>query len=239
MRRILAWPVIQGALAWLIWAYVTCVIATMRWDYENRSVVDAAVAGEGGVIALLWHGRIAQCLACRPLLRSKPRCVLVSLSRDGAFIALAAERLGIPTIRGSSGKDDNILGKGGAGAFRQAVRALREGAVVVITPDGPRGPGEVMATGVAQLALNAQAPVVLMGLAARPSVRLRSWDRGEIPLPFARGHLVVDGPLFAPPGMGAAHAEGIRLEWQARLQAAQQRAEARFDRPSRRGRRVA
>ena len=47
---------------------------------------------------------------------------MISLSRDGEFIARAAERLGFPPIRGSTGRGDRAADKGGAAAFREALR---------------------------------------------------------------------------------------------------------------------
>ncbi|MGI9169324.1 MAG: DUF374 domain-containing protein, partial [Caulobacteraceae bacterium] len=121
MKRLLRSRPAQSLLAWLIAAYVEAIIATVRWRFENRQAADLAVAAPEGAIVLFWHGRIAQGMACRPLLRKKPRRVMISLSRDGAFIAMAAERLRIPTIRGSAGRADAAIAKGGADAFRQAL----------------------------------------------------------------------------------------------------------------------
>ena len=120
---------------------------------------------------------------------------MISLSQDGAFIADAAIRLKIPTIRGSTGRQDGGGEKGGAGAFRAAVGAIRAGGVMLLTPDGPRGPRETLQAGPVQLAKAAGRPVYLMGLAATPSLAMKSWDGGRLPLPFARAALIVEGPV--------------------------------------------
>ncbi len=54
----------------------------------------------------------------RPDQRAK---VLISLHRDGEFNALAAERLGIETIRGSGDHGSAFNRKGGVGAFMEMV----------------------------------------------------------------------------------------------------------------------
>ena len=184
------------------------------------------MAAPDGLIALFWHGRIAQGIACRPLLADKPRRVMISLSRDGGFIAGAAERLRIPVIRGSTAAPGIGGGdKGGAAAFREALAFIRDGGVMILTPDGPRGPAEVLPIGPARLAAAARAPTFLMSLAARPAIRLASWDLAQIPLPFARAAVVLEGPLPAP-GRGDVDAEAARADWQARMAAGQARAEA-------------
>ena len=105
-------------------------------------------------------------------------------------------RLGFPAIRGSSTKAwDKAKPKGGAGAFREVLRWLSRGGGVAITPDGPRGPSERMAEGAPLLAKMSGAPVLLVGLACRPALRLGTWDRAILPIPFGRGVVVWAGPF--------------------------------------------
>ncbi|MBA3812465.1 MAG: lysophospholipid acyltransferase family protein [Caulobacteraceae bacterium] len=229
MKRLWRSRAAQPVLAWLAAAYVEVVIATLRWRIPDRAIADLALASPQGVIALFWHGRIVQGMACRPLLKKRPRRVMISRSRDGAFIAMAAERLGVPPIRGSAGKVGDPLGKGGAAAFREAVDFIQGGGVMILTPDGPRGPREVLPPGPAQLARAADCAVFLMSLAAKPVLTLKSWDRASLPLPFARGCVVLEGPLRVAPDADATALEAARADWQARMRAGQARAEAMLD----------
>jgi lysophospholipid acyltransferase (LPLAT)-like uncharacterized protein len=220
-------PGVQGALARILSAYLDVALKTTRWTFENRAPADAAVASPKGIIGCFWHGRIPLGPACREVLADKPRKVIISLSPDGEFIARAMERLSFPAIRGSSArKDDTANAKGGAGAMMESLRFLRAGGCVAITPDGPRGPAEVMAGGTVSLAKVSGAPVFLFGLHCRPGFQLKSWDRTLFPLPFGRGAVVFDGPLYAPRDADEAAMEALRLDWQARLSAANARAEA-------------
>jgi 3-deoxy-D-manno-octulosonic-acid transferase len=226
VKGLIGAPWVQGLLARLIAAYEELVIATLRWRLADFEAARAALAADEGLIGLFWHGRIAQAIACRPLLGAKARRVMISHSRDGAFIALAAERLGIPTIRGSTERAKDALAKGGAVAFRAAVKTIAEGGAMLLTPDGPRGPAQVMPAGPVQLARAAQAPVFCLGLAAAPALTLNTWDGARIPLPFARAVLVTAGPFRAPVRMDASSLEAARLAWQDAMNAAQGRAEA-------------
>ncbi len=232
MKGFLRSPLVQSALAWLITAYVELTIATLRWRYENDAPARAALAGPDGLIALFWHGRIVPGMSMRPILGDKPRKVMISLSRDGGFIALAAERLRIPTIRGSTGRADGGGAKGGAMAFRAALELLNAGGVMILTPDGPRGPDQVMQAGPVQLARASGRPVFMMGLAVSPALRLRSWDQGRLPAPFARAAVVFVGPLTVPRIADEAAIEAARADWQARLRAAQRRAEVLLNHPA-------
>ncbi len=220
-------PRVQGALALLLSGYLDLALRTTRWTFENRDQADAAVASRKGIIGCFWHGRIPLGPACREVLAHKPRKVIMSLSPDGEFIVRTMERLSFPAIRGSSSrKGEAANAKGGAGAMMESVRFLRSGGVVAITPDGPRGPAEEMAAGAVTLARVSGAPVFLFGLQCRPGFLLMSWDGTLVPMPFGRGAVVFDGPLYAPRDADEAQSEALRLDWQARLTAANARAAA-------------
>ena len=72
-----------------------------------------------------------------------------------------------------------------------------------------------MTDGLPMLARLSAAPTLLVGLAARPCIRLKSWDRAVLPLPFARGAIVWAGPIASPaPGDDLA---AVGADWAARL----------------------
>jgi hypothetical protein len=111
-------------------------------------------------------------------------------------------------------------------AFREAVRFVESGGVMMVTPDGPRGPAQQLPSGPMVLARTRETPVVLVGFAARPALVLRSWDRTQIPLPFARGGAVFEAAGRVSRADGPEALEATRADWQARLNAVQARAEA-------------
>jgi hypothetical protein len=217
-------PWVQATLAWLVSGYLGLTLWTMRWRFENRTPADAAAASPEGVVACFWHGRIALAPATRPIFARKPRRVMISNSPDGEFIAKVVRRLGFPAIRGSTTTDDRRERRG-VQAFREAISFIDDGGAMIITPDGPRGPAEQVPQGAVMLARTRGTPVILMGIAARPVLKLKSWDRTQIPLPFARGCAVFDGPLAVSRRADAAAVQAMRADWQARLNAAQSRAE--------------
>jgi len=225
VKKLVRTPWVQSVLAWLVSAYLDATLATMRWRFENRATAEAAIDLPTGMVALFWHGRIALAVHCRRVLRQKPRRVLISNSPDGELIAKIVSRLSFPSIRGSTTLDRRA-NRRSLGAFRDALRFLDDGGLVAITPDGPRGPAQVMPEGPVMLARARQTPVLLFGLAAHPTLTLKTWDKTQIPLPFSRGCVVFEGPLSAPHDAEPAAIEATRADWQARLNAAQARAEA-------------
>jgi lysophospholipid acyltransferase (LPLAT)-like uncharacterized protein len=227
MKQLIRSRAVQWTLSMILSGYIDLALATMRWRFVNTEAVDRVVFSDQGMIGAFWHGRIAMAVVGRRVLKHKPRRVLISLSRDGEFIANAVERLGFPAIRGSAiKKKDKAKDKGGGHAFRQAVKFMQDGGCLAITPDGPRGPNQVMQDGIVTLARAAQVPVFVFGLASSTGITLNSWDQGRLPMLFSRGCLVFDGPFFAPRGADPAACEALRADWTERLTAAQRQAEA-------------
>lgn len=201
---------------------MTFCFATIRWTHEGRPLVEQVWRDGGGVLCAFWHSRIALSPASWPLDRAQPVKALVSLSPDGQFIARAVGLLGIPSVRGSSAnKDKSGQAKGGAQALRDGLKQLKVGALAV-TPDGPRGPARQMAEGLPLLAKISGAPVVFIGLSCKPSIRLNSWDRALLPLPFGKGAIVYDLERF-PAGQDV---PTVVEEWTDRLTAVEARADA-------------
>lgn len=214
-------PAIQGVLAWILAAWMRFCFATIRWTHVNEAVAEAVWAKGGGVLCAFWHSRIGLSPACWPLDRAQPAKALISLSPDGQFIAKAVARQGFPAIRGSSAnKDKADRAKGGSQALRDGLRQLKVGALA-ITPDGPRGPARQMAEGLPLLAKLSGAPTLFIGLSCNPAIRLGSWDRAVLPLPFGRGAIVWDVADY-PAG---ADLSDVAADWTARLTAVEAEAD--------------
>lgn len=227
MKTLLRSDGVQAVLSWLLAAYLHVVLRTVRWRHVNLDLIEPVLAGEGGAIGLMWHGRIPMCLSVAPQWWRKRTKILVSASADGEFIARALHLSRFGTIRGSSAKKgDSAKARQAVAAVRESVAWVSEGGCLVVTPDGPRGPNEVIAQGALQIARRAGAPVYLMGMAASPSLRVRSaWDQAMLPLPFGRGVVVWEGPLHVPADADDALVGRLQTAWSQQLSAATRRAE--------------
>jgi lysophospholipid acyltransferase (LPLAT)-like uncharacterized protein len=196
-------PFVIWLLSSIFAGYSKLVFRTLRMTVEGGEMAEAVWARgrEEGVGAILcfWHSRIPMSPLSWPQDPSRQDMrALISRSNDGEFIARTVEKLGFPSIRGSSAKKTDLAkNKHGEQAFRDMVQWVRDGGGVAITPDGPRGPAEHMEKGTPSLARITRAPVIFVGLAAKPCIRLGSWDNTMIPLPFAKAAMVWDGPTGA------------------------------------------
>jgi lysophospholipid acyltransferase (LPLAT)-like uncharacterized protein len=219
---------VQAVLGWLLGTYLRLVLHTVRWRHENVACVEPVLEDDSrGAIALFWHGRIPLCLATAPQWwRKRTRC-LISPSADGEFIARALAMSGFPAIRVSSAKPgDTAKARQAVAAIREATNWVKGGGALVVTPDGPRGPNEVIAAGSLQIARRSGQSVYLMGVAAAPAWRLKTWDRVMFAVPFGRGAVVWDGPLHVPADADEAAIANLIQLWSERLSAATRRAEA-------------
>ncbi|MDQ8028142.1 MAG: lysophospholipid acyltransferase family protein [Brevundimonas sp.] len=215
-------PIIQSALAWVLAKWMQFCFATIRWTHQNEGAAEAVWKQGGGVLAVFWHSRIALSPACWPLDRATPAKALISLSADGEFIARAVAQQGFPAVRGSSAnKDKAKASKGGTQALRDGLKQLKVGGLA-ITPDGPRGPARHMAEGLPMLAKISGAPALFIGLSCNPAIRLNSWDKAVLPLPFGKGAIVWDVADY-PEGADMAD---VAAAWTERLNAVEAEADA-------------
>ena len=135
LKRIVATPAFQGAVATAGACLLRLVWHSSRSTIEPADIYDRL---QKPAIVAMWHGQhfLMPFLKQQdPGLRAK---VLISRHRDGEINAIAAERLGIGTIRGSGDHGSAFHRKGGVGAFKEMVRALEQGYNVALTADVPK-----------------------------------------------------------------------------------------------------
>lgn len=176
-------------------ALVRALAATWRYRVTGYEHVRALRESRRPFVFVLWHSRIL------PLLyrhRGEDVVMLISRHRDGGYLADLGARWGYRSVRGSTKR-------GGEVGLLGIVRALEGGAVVAITPDGPRGPAERVQPGAIAAAQHAGAPIVPVGARVASAWHLGSWDRMCIPRPLSAVDVV-----YGPPIRIAAGKDGLR-----------------------------
>lgn len=184
---------IQDLIAVLVFAYLKLCYATTRWDYLGREAADAVWKSSHGAVMVFWHERLHLGHHAWPNGVGQPLCVLASGSKAGDVSVKINQRFGHVSVRGSSAKkSDPSKNKGGANAFRELLRWLKDHKGVAMTPDGPRGPRRSMSEGTLRLTQLTGAPMVLVGAATSRFIEAKSWDRMRIPLPFSKGVVIYE-----------------------------------------------
>lgn len=173
--------------AWLVPRLIFLIHKLMAWTIRWEFVGERYQPGQAPYILSFWHARI---LMMPYAYRGWNGSMLISEHRDGAYIADAVELMGIQSSRGSSTR-------GGARALLEMIRIARNGRALGITPDGPKGPREVVQPGTVQLSKKSGLPLRAVCYATKRHWRANSWDRFYIPKPFTRGVFVIGEPVFA------------------------------------------
>ncbi|MEO7042896.1 MAG: lysophospholipid acyltransferase family protein [Gemmatimonadaceae bacterium] len=175
---------------------IRALYATWRVREVNAEGWKSLHARHSPFVFALWHGQMLPLVVRH---RSQGIRILISEHRDGELIAQIAHRLGLAAIRGSTSR-------GAARALLAMCEALRSGAEVAVTPDGPRGPARSFASGAIVAAHRAHAPIIAIGVGASSAWHLKSWDAFMIPKPFARVIVAYSEPMYvdAPDSRAAA-----------------------------------
>src|SRR6266700_4739239 len=213
----------QHAVGFLAAEFLRLVWLTNRFNYDPPDVYEIVEPNMPAIFAF-WHGQHFM----TPFIKNKASYrakVLISLHRDGEYNAIAAERLGIGTIRGSGDHGSAFHRKGGVGAFKEMVRALADNYNVAMTADVPKR-SRVAGLGIIMLARESGRPIMPFAMVTSRFVRLNNWDRTTINLPFGRGVLVGIKEIRVPPEADAATMERLRLEVEETLNEATRRAYA-------------
>ncbi len=190
-------PAVRRAVGVALAELLRFVNATNRTVRDPEDAIER-YRGIQPFIGAMWHGQHFMVPFARP--RDVPTRVMISRSADGEINAVAAERLGMGTIRASGGRTGRqILKRGGARGFLEALGTLEEGISVALTADVPKGPARQAGEGVVLLAARSGRPILPLAVATSRRIVLTStWDHTTINLPFGRMAIVYAEPIAVP-----------------------------------------
>lgn len=159
----------MGRTILLFIAKILFTIIAKTWRFEQISL-----PSEASIVAF-WHGGM---LPCWYYFRTVKPIGIVSKSKDGEILSNLLEAWGYSLVRGSSSS-------GGSEVLQQMTKHASNGNIILITPDGPRGPKELFKVGAVIASQRSQVPLLLV----KPSVHAsyifkKSWDKFSVPLPF-------------------------------------------------------
>lgn len=213
---------VRRSLGYTLAGYLRSVARSVRFEVEPANIYEIAER-EMPIIITFWHG---QHFLAPFIMKSHHRAkVLISRHADADINAIAAEALGVGTIRGSGATNArDFHRKNAVGAMREMIDALAEGTNVALTADVPKI-SRVAGRGVVALARHSGRPIYPVAIATNRRIVAKSWDRASIDLPFGRGGAVAAEPVWVAPDADDAGLEAARKLVQERLNAATARAE--------------
>ncbi len=192
-RRVIYYFILQTIGIPLAYVLIRLLVLTLRIRVTNQHILDALLAEGKGVICAFWHGDLVMIMHHgRTENRRRRVFIMTSLSRDGELLARFLRLFGFGIVRGSASR-------AAVQGLHQMKKRLDEGYSVAVAVDGPRGPRHQVKPGVAILAKVSGRPIVPFAITTSRAIRLRSWDRCEIPLPFSRCELSFGTPIRLEP----------------------------------------
>jgi lysophospholipid acyltransferase (LPLAT)-like uncharacterized protein len=182
-------PPIYGAYMWLVWS-------TSR--IESRELLEALplVDASGGAVVLLWHEEVIAAPYVYYRLGLRPH-TLVNRSDAGALITRVAERCHFVVFRGGS---SSRRSRRRAGVFRDMIDHMNaeDGVLYGIAVDGSQGPPYRVKRGPLVIARECQKPIAIARVWFRRCLRMPSWDRVALPLPFNEIRIYARAPYTLP-----------------------------------------
>ncbi len=148
---------------------------TLRYTKIGSPIRSAAVI-------VVWHRKLWGAV---PAYIGYDVVGLASQHADANPIVAILRDYGFDAVRGSTTR-------GGISASIGLIKSLKRNKLVAITPDGPRGPAEHFQKGAWALARALNVPMIFTGIGYSHFIRLRTWDRFELPVPFSRVFVIYE-----------------------------------------------
>ncbi len=159
---------------------------TLRFEISGKEGFDEVERRGLQPIHVFWHDRI---VSGAYYFRDRKILVLSSTSFDSEYTARCIQRFGFGVVKGSSTR-------GGTQALVGMIRAMRAGYATAFTLDGPKGPRYVAKSGPVLLAKKSGCPMVPFVLQPNSFWTINSWDKLQIPKPFAKVKIFVGDPIY-------------------------------------------
>lgn len=186
---------------------IRLICSTLRWEVRGREHLESILTRGHRPIFTFWHVCI---LSATWFWRNRGIVVMSSASRDAEYTARVIKRFGYGTARGSATR-------GGGRALAEMAECLNNGIEVAFTIDGPRGPAYLAKPGAVTLARHTRQAILPFHIVASKYIELPTWDRLQIPWPFARALVLIDEPIYVRRDDGGEEVAGKQAAVQSAL----------------------
>ena len=186
IKYLLGLDVIVFCITKIIQLYLEVVFLTSQIFFEVDLTTEKFLTSKQVCFITLWHGRVL----IFPKIMKKYGAfkVLTSLHKDGKYIDKFVRLYGHKTIRGSTYKGSLL-------ATKDIVKSIKNSSIV-ITPDGPRGPGYKVNSAITNIATKFNIPIICISFSATKVKILNTWDKFMIPLPFTKIIVNISTPHY-------------------------------------------
>ena len=179
---------VQYILGFFTFLYIRAVKLTSSIQYENESIPKQFWNNDKPFILAFWHSQLM--MIGFSWKKNKNVNILASGHSDGRFGAIVGKYFNLNNIQTSKKNKSMIL--------RSIFKLLNDNHYIGITPDGPRGPKEIVSEGIIKLAKSSKVPIIPIGFWSSKNFKLKSWDSFLITLPFSKCSFVWNKTLEIP-----------------------------------------
>ena len=172
------------------------VWGTSRIETNNFPALKGIIAEHNGAVGLLWHEEVTTVAFGYAYLGFRPH-TLASVGEAGEVIARLLTRCGFVVFRGGS---TTHRGRRREGTLQAMIEHMQTHDEVIygLTVDGSKGPPYRLKTGGIIIARECRKPIVLARTWYKRCIRLPTWDRMALPLPFNVISYYLKGPYIVP-----------------------------------------
>ncbi|MGH0029207.1 MAG: lysophospholipid acyltransferase family protein [Myxococcota bacterium] len=180
-----------------VW-YMKFVWKTSRVEFNDFARLHDITQKDDGAVALLWHEEVftVAYAYCPDFFEFQPH-TLASAGTSGEIITRMLELCGYKVFRGGSTSKRSRRRAGVVAAMIEHMKTTHS-VTYGITVDGSQGPAYRMKVGGILIARECGKPVALARTWYKRAIRLNTWDRTAIPLPFNRITYYLRGPYYPP-----------------------------------------
>ena len=179
---------VQNILGFFTFLYIRAVNLTSSIQFENESIPKQFWNNDKPFILAFWHSQLM--MIGFSWKKNKNVNILASSHSDGRFGAIVGKYFNLNNIQ-TSEKNKSI-------SLRFIFKLLNDNNYIGITPDGPRGPKEIVSEGIIKIAKSSKVPIIPIGFWSSKNFKLKSWDSFLITLPFSKCSFVWNKPLEIP-----------------------------------------
>ena len=179
---------VQYILGFFTFLYIRTVNLTSSIQIENESIPKQFWNDDKPFILAFWHSQLM--MIGFSWKKNKNVNILTSGHSDARFGEIVGKYFNLNSIQ-TSKKNKSI-------SLRPIFRLLNDNNYIGITPDGPKGPKEVVSEGIIKIAKSSKVPIIPMGFWSSRNFKLKSWDSFLITLPFSKCSFVWNKPLEIP-----------------------------------------
>lgn len=162
----------QKIIKYLFSLFTTIIAHTWRIEIINKEILPI----DNRFVLAFWHSNM---LPAWFAFRKINAMSVVSKSNDGEILANLLHNWGFENIRGSSATN-------GKEVLKHIIEGLDRKAILM-TPDGPKGPKNIMKIGACVAAYRSSKPLILANIKIDSAyIFKKAWDQFQYPFPFSK-----------------------------------------------------